>query len=42
MPGGANDREWRQLLRVVAFVASDGAVAMTGTVANLTGGIVVE
>jgi hypothetical protein len=27
---------------VVAFVASDGAVAMTGTVANLTGGIVVE
>jgi enoyl-[acyl-carrier-protein] reductase (NADH) len=27
---------------VAAFVASDQAAAMTGTVANLTGGIIVD
>ena len=31
-----------ELAEVAAFVASDRAAAMTGTVANLTGGIIVD
>ena len=31
-----------ELANVAAFVASDGAIAMTGTVANLTGGAIVD
>lgn len=31
-----------ELADVAAFVASDQAAAMTGTVANLTGGIIVD
>jgi NAD(P)-dependent dehydrogenase (short-subunit alcohol dehydrogenase family) len=32
----------RELSSVAAFLASDGAAAMTGTVANLTGGLIVD
>jgi len=31
-----------ELAEAAAFVASDRAAAMTGTVANLTGGIIVD
>jgi NAD(P)-dependent dehydrogenase (short-subunit alcohol dehydrogenase family) len=32
----------QELAEVAAFVASDRASAMTGTVANLTGGVIVD
>ena len=33
---------WRNSAEAAAFVASDRAAAMTGTVVNLTGGIIVD